>query len=108
VTDSLVGLVRSLHSISAKHVNRLDGIPGRKVWHEYWDSQITFHISYFARLKYVHTNPVKHGLVGGAELYEWCSASWFARTASKAFYKTVMEFPSDRVVIPDDFKPSRS
>jgi putative transposase len=100
---SLVAFIQYLHSISAKYVNRLDGTPGRKVWHQYWDSHLTYHKSFLARLKYVHTNPVKHGLVPNAELYEWCSASWFARSVSGSFHATVMGFPSDRIVVPDDY-----
>ena len=101
--SSLVSLVRYLNSISAKYVNRLDDAPGRKVWHQYWDTHLTYHPSFLARLNYVHTNPVKHGVVSNAELYEWCSASWFARTAQRSFFSTVMGLRSDNIALPDDY-----
>jgi putative transposase len=87
-------------------VNRLDDAPGRKVWHQYWDTHITHLSSFFARLRYVHTNPVKHGLVRNAEAYEFCSAAWFARTVSGSFRETIMKFPSEQIVIADDYEVS--
>ena len=101
---SLRRLVQHLHSVSAKFVNRLDNSAGRTVWFQYWDSQITFSRSFFARLHYVHNNPVKHKLVSHAEAYPWCSAAWFARSATPSFYRTVMSFRSDRVDVNDDFE----
>jgi putative transposase len=97
-------LVRELHSRSAKEINREDGGEGRKVWFSYWESQITFHRSFLARLNYVHQNPVRHRLVTRASSYTWCSAGWFERKAERAFFRTVCSFPIDRVNVPDDFE----
>ncbi|MCP5537645.1 MAG: transposase [Akkermansiaceae bacterium] len=93
----------ALHRRSATMVNKLDETPGRKVWHNYWESHITFEKSYYARLHYVHENPVKYGLVTHAEAYDWCSAAWFAEHAAPAFRKTVESFKIDRVNVRDDF-----
>jgi len=101
--DSLRHLLRRLHAFTAKEVNQLDGTPGRKVWFEYWDTHITNQRSYFARIHYVHDNAVHHGLVREPTLYAWCSAGWFLRKASLAFYRTVTKFPCDRVSVRDDF-----
>jgi putative transposase len=101
--ESLRRLVQYMHSASAKFVNQLDRTAGRKVWHQYWESHITYPKSFLARLNYVHTNPVRHRVVREAERYPWCSAAWFARTAARPFYNTVMSFPSDRTVVPDNF-----
>jgi putative transposase len=95
--------VQHLHSVSAKHVNQLDGTLGRPIWFQYWDTLLGSQKSYLARLNYVHTNAVRHGLVREPSLYPWCSASWFQRTASRAFHATVMAFPSDRVSVPDEY-----
>ena len=101
---NLRDLVRHLHSVTAREVNRLDGAAGRKVWFQYWDSRITFEKAYFARLRYVHENAVHHGIVGRATNYAWCSAGWFERKAKVAFQKTVLEFPIDQLKIPDEFR----
>jgi putative transposase len=101
---ALVAFTRYVHAVTAKHVNRLDATPGRKVWHQYWDTKITFQRSFLVRLHYVHTNAVRHGIVASPELYPWCSAGWFAKTASRSFFKTVMNLPSDQVAVQDDYE----
>jgi putative transposase len=93
-----------LHSITAKEINRQDGVHGRRVWYNYWETRLTFQKSYLTRLNYVHRNAVHHGLVRAASAYRWCSAGWFERRADPAFLKTVMGFPSDRIKVPDDFE----
>ena len=95
----------ALHSVTAREANRLDEAPERKVWHNYWDTQLTYEKSYLARLNYVHQNPVKHGLVLVANQYPWCSAAWFERTATTAQIKTVYSFKIDQVRIADDYVP---
>lgn len=85
-------------------MNTQDGESGRKVWFQYWDTHLPFQASYMARLKYVHLNPVHHGIVTVATDYEWCSARWFEANASPAFVKSVTSFPTDRLLhIRDDF-----
>ncbi len=100
---NLSRLTRHLHSSTAIWINEQDGTPNRKVWFQYWESHITFHRSYLARLNYVYQNPVKHGLVRDASAYQWCSAGWFKGKADRAFFKTVLSFPCDKLDIPDDF-----
>lgn len=96
-------MLGKLHMTTAKELNRLDATPGRKVWFQYWDTQITQERAYLARLNYVHHNPVKHGVVANATNYRWCSAAWFAESATPAFRATVENFPTDEVNVPDDF-----
>jgi putative transposase len=100
---SLRSFLRHLHSVPAREMNRLDATPGRSVMYQFWETHLTFERSYFARLNYVHQNPVKHGLVLDATLYPWCSAAWFARTAPPAFYKMIASFKIDRISVVDDF-----
>ena len=95
-----------LHTLSARELNLRDRAPGRKVWFQYFDSRITFTNSYLPRLKYVHHNPVHHGVAACAEDYPWCSASWFARMASPAFRRTVEGFRTDALSVADDFTAS--
>ena len=100
---SLTLLIKRLHGSTAVELNRLDGISGRKVWHQYWDTHLTYEKSYLARLNYVHQNPVKHGVVEVATQYAWCSAAWFQRTPNPAFAGTVGSFKTDAVNVIDDF-----
>jgi putative transposase len=101
---SLKDLLRRFHSITAREANRVNGSPGQPVWHQYWDTHLTYGRSYYARLNYVHQNPCRHGLVSVASSYPWCSAAWFERTADPAFVKTINRFKTDRIFIQDDFE----
>jgi putative transposase len=98
-------MLSKLHTLSARDINALDGQPGRQVWFQYFDTHITFVNSYLPRLKYVHHNPVHHGVATCAENYPWCSAAWFARTARPGFRKTVAGFKTDALSVVDDFAP---
>lgn len=98
---SLKRLIQRLHSQSARLVNEIDQTPGRRVWFQYWDTCLTYEKSYYARLNYVHNNPVKHRLVSIAEQYPFCSAAWFKSHASVEFRKKVEAFAYDRLNVPD-------
>ncbi|HAB16013.1 MAG TPA: hypothetical protein PLX89_22020 [Verrucomicrobiota bacterium] len=101
--SQLLGL---LHETTAKWVNRLDAAPGRKVWHNYWDTRLTYQRSYFARLNYTHQNAVKHRLVLTANAYPWCSARWFERTATPSQVKSIYSLKIDRLSVLDDYEPT--
>ena len=100
---TLKPMIQRLHSQTAREINRMDGVSGRQVWFQYWDTCLTFEKSYLARLNYVHNNPVKHGLVKVAEDYPFCSAAWFKIQAESGFRKKVESFKYDRVKVIDDF-----
>jgi len=101
--ENFRNLIRGFHSLSAKRLNGIDHATGRRVWFQYWDSRITYHNSYMARLAYVHANAVHHNLVGRPEDYPWCSASWFVRNAPKEFVDQVLRFRMDRISVYDEF-----
>jgi putative transposase len=103
--ESLSPMLRDLHRTLAQWVNRRDGEKGRQVWHNFWESRLTFQHSYLARLNYVHHNAVHHGLVPVANQYPWCSAAWFERTATPAQVKTIYGFPTDRLEVLDAWEP---
>lgn len=100
---TLKSLTKRLHSQSAVWLNRLDGSPGRQVWHQYWDTCLSFEKSYLARLHYVHRNPEKHGLVRHAEDYRWCSMAWFLGKAPRQFRKRVLSLKIDRLSVEDPY-----
>ena len=99
----LDALIKELHSITAHEVNRLDGVSGRQVWFQYWDDCISFEKSWLARLNYVNSNAVHHGLVRIAADYPCCSAAWFEQNTSSSFCRVVKSFRYDRLKIADDF-----
>jgi putative transposase len=82
--NSLSQMLGLLHARTAGWINRFDGKPKRKIWHNFWDTKLTYEKSYLARLNYVHQNAVKHGLASVANQYQWCSARWLEQIASPA------------------------
>ena len=101
--QGMAGMLGLLHEKTAKWINRLDDTAGREVWHNFWETRLTYEKSYLARLNYVHQNPVKHGLVAVANQYPWCSAAWFERTARPAQVKAIYGFKTDKLKILDDY-----
>lgn len=100
---NLSPMLSELHTKLARWINLCDQTPGRKVWHNYWETHLTFINSYHARLHYTHANAVHHGIVTKASDYPWCSAAWFERTASPALVKTIYGFQIDKITVMDDF-----
>ena len=101
--QSLSTFLADFHQHASSWVNGLDGQQGRKVWHNFWETRLTYQKSYLARLNYVHQNAVKHGLVPVANQYPWCSAPWFERTATDAQVNTIYSVKTNRLKILDDF-----
>ena len=100
----LSGTLRRIHTRIGHGLNKLDQIKGRRVMYQYWDRCITFDNSYYARLHYVTTNPVRHGLVKEAARYPFCSAAWFERSHPGPFRRRVYSYPCDKVNEPDEFE----
>jgi putative transposase len=100
---AITTFIRALHSKGSIAINKLDGVCGRKVFYQYWDTELIYAESYFSRLHYVHANPEKHGVSKRAEDYPWCSMAWFKTTADRAFCKSVLSFKTDTVKMFDDF-----
>jgi len=64
--------------VLADHAPRgLNGIrtnvlsPAVWLWHNFWDTRLTYQKSYLARSEYVHQNAVKHGPAPVANQYRW-------------------------------------
>jgi len=100
---SLPDMLRQFHSETARIINRRQNAKRRRVWYQFWDSHITHQTSYLARLKYVHYNPVHHGLVEDLIQYRWCSAGWFEETTGAGFQRTVRSFGTKRLNVIDDY-----
>jgi len=101
--NSLSQMLGVLHARTTSWINRLDKTSGRKVSHNFWDTRLTYQKSYLARLKYVHQNAVKHGLVLVANQYRWGSARWFEGVAAPALVRSIYRFKTDALTVNDDF-----
>jgi|SoiMethySBSTD1v2_1073268.scaffolds.fasta_scaffold1037405_2 REP-associated tyrosine transposase len=70
---SIDKFVASYHKFTAAKWNKEDDQIGRPVWWNYFDSCIKDKREFFAKLNYIHWNPVKHGLVKRPEDYGYSS-----------------------------------
>ena len=91
------------HSSTARELNIRHKVPGRKVWFQYWDTQITNRESFLARMHYVITNPEKHGVVVNSQDYRWCSARWFFENETDSYIGLVRSFKSGKITIQDNY-----
>ena len=93
--------LRHLHADISREMNRRDGAQGRKLWHNYRETHLTYERSYFSRLAYTHFNPVHHGLVTDAAEYPWCSAREFAEHSPASRVATLRSFAFDQIAKDD-------
>ncbi|MBI1319185.1 MAG: hypothetical protein GC168_09610 [Candidatus Hydrogenedens sp.] len=100
---TLARFIRSVHAKSAVWLNKSEAKPGRKVWQQYWDTCLTYERSYWARLAYVHENPVRHGLVSRAENYRWCSMAWLMQHADSGTLRIIRSFKAERLLVDDNY-----
>ena len=75
----------------------------KKIWHNYWDTCITYEKSYFARLNYIWYNPVKHGYVEDAG--DWKFGSYYERLKAEReeMEKLQKKYPWNKFKVKDDF-----
>ncbi len=74
-----------------------------KIFHNYWDTCITYEKSYFARLNYIYFNPVKHGYVEIAEDYIFGSYHYRIKIEKGYLEEIKGKYPWDRVNVKDNF-----
>jgi putative transposase len=94
VATSLSNMLAALHRRTSGPINQVENRSAQKVWYNFWDTKLTYHKSYLARLNYVHQNPVKHGLVPVANQYPWCSARWFEELLHQRPYDRYIDLRS--------------
>jgi putative transposase len=87
-------IVRRIHSKCAVLLNRIDHQPGRQVWYQYWDECIRDEREFYAKLNYIHFNPVKHGYVYDPKSYRFSSYSFWLRTEGEGWLEDLLrQFP---------------
>ncbi len=102
-SERLPQLIRSLHTYTARRWNDENDAPGRRVWWNYWDTCLTYEGSYYARLNYIHWNPVKHGLAAKPEDYVFSSYRAFLSEQEVEIHRLEKTYPFDQIQMPDAF-----
>jgi putative transposase len=90
-------LVRSVHRFTSGRWNVEDGRHGRQVWWNFRDKCISYERSFYARLNYIHWNPVKHGLVERPEDYPFSSYRAFLEDSESLLRHWEAEYPFERI-----------
>jgi putative transposase len=78
---TLADVIRSVKFSSAKRVRRLrvDGGGSEPFWQKrYYDRNIRNYRDFLEKLRYIHRNPVKRGLVKNPEDWTWSSFRHYA------------------------------
>ncbi len=91
---TLSKFISGYHKFTARKWNDEDGLNGRKVWWNYWDTCIRSERDYYNRLRYVFWNPVKHGLAENPEDYPFSNYKEYL-TQSQDFDFTGMDEVND-------------
>jgi putative transposase len=73
-------LTKSLKGITAKRANAILALTGRPFWQDESYDHVVRNEGEFQRIpSYILHNPVRAGLVSGAQQYRWSSAGWATR-----------------------------
>jgi putative transposase len=100
--ESLRAMIRKLHSLTTRELNRRDHQPGRtRLWQNFRETCLTHQRSYLARLHYVHQNAVHHRLVAVGSDWKWCSAALFKKAVTPAWLRTITSFRYDEIAAKD-------
>jgi putative transposase len=99
-------MIRKLHSLTTRALNRRENRPGRlRLWQNFRETCLTHQRSYLARLHYVHQNAAHHKLVATGSDYPWCSADAFEKAVTPAWVKTIASFRYDEIAAKDGDEP---
>lgn len=96
-------IIRKIHSISAVLVNKSSKQLGRKIWYQYWDECIRDERDFYAKLNYIHLNPVKHGYVDDPEAYKFSSYNQYLRIEGVNWLADILKHFPPKKVEKDDF-----
>ena len=97
-------IIKKIHSKSAVLVNKLSKRTGRKIWYQYWDECVRDEKDFYAKLNYIHFNPVKHGYVEDPESYKFSSYNHYLKIEGINWLEDILKnFPPKKVEGEDDF-----
>ena len=101
--QALSTMLASVHKSTARRWNEADHVRVRSVWSNYWDTCLASEGAYFARVNFIHWNPVKHGMVSSPELYQFSSYHVWQERSPDELQRIEKAYPFDRVKAYDDF-----
>jgi putative transposase len=74
-SSSLATVIQALKLSVVRRARHADGTPVTRLWQRrYYDHNVRHYKSFMEKLRYIHNNPVKRGLVQGPPDWRWSSA----------------------------------
>jgi len=99
-------IVQFINGGSAFELNKFENKRGRQIWWNYWDYCIRNDIDYYKHFNYIHSNPIKHGLVKSYEELKNYEFSSYIEYCNKFGEEWLMEcfanYPIVDFSIPED------
>ena len=100
----MASFLGQLHGGISRQLNLRDGVLGRQVWHNYWDTCIRTEADLWTRFNYVHHNPVKHGYAERPDQWPFSSYAFYLRTKGKEWLSDCWQrYPVIDILQGDDF-----
>lgn len=103
--STLPKMIQEIHKFTSQWIKKhITGLKDEKrIWYNYYDTCITYERYYFARLKYIWYNPVKHNYVDDPS--KWSFGSYYSRTQENANsgMNIMANYPCDKLNIEDDY-----
>ena len=100
----LPGIIRGIHSKSAVLLNKRHLQPGRRIWYQYWDECVRDERDFYAKLNYIHLNPIKHGYVDEPGSYRFSSYNSYRRMRGESWLEDLLKrFPAGDIDRDSDF-----
>ena len=94
-------VLMDVKSVSALHLNRQRQRHGPLWQHQFWDRFVRHAKEYGQRLNYMHSNPVRKGLVAKPEEWRWSSFRNFSREESE---RAACPIEIDYVELPESYR----
>ncbi|NOG45941.1 MAG: hypothetical protein HND50_11940 [Calditrichaeota bacterium] len=98
-TITIADVIKNLHKFTAMFIRKYkpELTKENKIFHNYWDTCITYERSYYTRLNYIYLNPVKHGYANDPQEYQFGSFHFRYKYGDKEINKILSDFPSDKL-----------
>lgn len=98
--------VQKAHGLSARDLNSLEDIKGRKIWWNYWDKCLNVEKDFWVHFNYIHNNPLKHGYIKHFDelaSYQFSSYQYYLKTKGQKWLDSVFEqYPVIDFTFPGD------
>ncbi len=91
-----------LHGNTARNINQEEGVSGRQVWRQYWETFLHTEGDYWSRINYMWWNPIRHGFCATPEEWPWTNLHALMADADDTTRAALQRFPAPRRLPGDD------